>query len=424
MDENSGTELAIFRFSIIAPVINGLAGKPAKDYFQQAATKSYQVPGLGTREFAPRTLRHWCTLYRKHGLEGLKPSRRTDQGKFRALSRDTKDFILHRLSQCPTLSSTALYQEVVNAQLDTGRACSLSTVQRFLKTVPRPREDTDRKRFELRYANDCWQSDVMDGPYLKDKGAKKKAYLIGFIDDASRLVTHAQFSFAANSAALEAVLRTAIAKRGVPKRIFVDNGKIFQARQLRLACARLGIGLRYAKPYSAASKGKIERFWRTLRLQLLESIDSSAMTLDELNAELTAYLENTYHRRHHGSLEGKSPMERWLEDQSRIRLVDQMALSRAFLCEVVRRASKDATISVCQNLFEVPSHLAGSQVRVHYDPQNLSRVFLQEAEGSPFVPVGRLRKIDNSTIPRGRGKDAQAALPFAELFPTRKPEEV
>jgi len=424
MDEDSATELAIFRFSIIASVVRGLAGKPANEYFQEAAAQSYLVPGLGIREFSPRTLRHWHTLFRKHGFDGLKPSRRTDRGKFRALSRDAKDFMVHRLSQCPTLSGTALYREVVNAQLDIEGPCSLSTVQRFLKTVPRPKDDADRKRFELRYANDCWQSDVMDGPYLKDKGAKKKAYLIGFIDDASRLVTHAEFSFAANSAALESVFRTAMSKRGVPKRVFVDNGKIFQARQLRLACARLGIGLRYAKAYSAPSKGKIERFWRTLRLQLLESIDTSTLTLDELNAELASYLENTYHRRPHGSLEGKNPMERWLEDQARFRLVDPLALSRAFLCEVRRRVSKDATISVCQNLFEVPSHLSGSQVRVHYDPQNLSRVFLQEAEGSSFMPVSRLRKVDNSTIPRGIKTEGQTGLSFAELFPADKTKEV
>ena len=47
---------------------------------------------------------------------------------------------------------------------------------------------------------------------------------------------------------------------------------------------------------------------------------------------------------------------------------------RLFLARATRRVRLDATISLEGNLWEVPVHLRGRQVELHYDPFDWSRV--------------------------------------------------
>ena len=275
MDKNTKTELALFRFSLIAPLVNGSCEKSQKEYLEEICAKRYDVPGLGNREFSTTTVRYWLSLYRRYGLDGLKTKPRNDQGRFRHLSFEAQEFIKESLKASPGQTAIMIHQDLLNSRLSDKP--SLSTVSRFVRqlrnTLTEP--EIERKRYECRFANDCWQSDIMVGPYLLIDGKKLKTYLIAFMDDASRLIVHSQFFFTENYLALEETLRQALLKRGIPKKIFVDNGKVYQSLQLRLICARLGITLSFARPYSPSSKGKIERFFRTLRNSFLSQLDIS-----------------------------------------------------------------------------------------------------------------------------------------------------
>lgn len=401
MDKNTKTELALFRFSLIAPLVNGSCEKSQKEYLEEICAKRYDVPGLGNREFSTTTVRYWLSLYRRYGLDGLKTKPRNDQGRFRHLSFEAQEFIKESLKASPGQTAIMIHQDLLNSRLSDKP--SLSTVSRFVRqlrnTLTEP--EIERKRYECRFANDCWQSDIMVGPYLLIDGKKLKTYLIAFMDDASRLIVHSQFFFTENYLALEETLRQALLKRGIPKKIFVDNGKVYQSLQLRLICARLGITLSFARPYSPSSKGKIERFFRTLRNSFLSQLDiSDISSFDELNKLNTAYIEGTYNQRPHSSLNGLSPIERFLQDKEHLRFVEASRIQRDFLHEVKRRVSKDATISLNRKIFEVPQIYCSHQVKILYSPYDLSFAYISPPEGGELIRIYPVRTVENSMIPR------------------------
>ncbi|MGI6036171.1 MAG: DDE-type integrase/transposase/recombinase [Limnochordia bacterium] len=404
MDDKTRTELALFRFSLIAPLVSGTLQGSAKEYIEEACAKRYDVPGLGQREFSPATLKHWLSTYRRYGLEGLKKQPRSDRGHFRRLTAEAQQLIKETLKASPKRSAVAVYQDVLAANLT--NPPSLSTVQRFIKQTKDAlvEPEIERRRFECRFANDCWQSDVCIGPYLLLDGKKKKTYLVAILDDASRLIVHSEFFFEESYLTLEATLRRAFLKRGIPKKLFVDNAKIYHTVQLRLICARLGISLSFCRPYSPASKGKIERYFRTFRGQCLDSLDvTSVSSLDELNRLNTAYFEGMYNQRPHSSLEGDSPIERFLRDQDQLRFATEVQLEHIFLHEVKRSVTKDATISLNRVIFEVPQIYCGRQVTVLYRPKDLSHAYLQS--DSQLIPIEPVRTIDNAQIPRKQNID-------------------
>ena len=256
MDDKLRNESALFKFSLIAPVINGSLNEPLKDYLEKVCAKTYEVPGKGPRELSPKTLRQWLHTYRHYGIDGLKRKPRNDKGSSRALTSDVARAIHEFRQLYPKKTLTALYAELLAGGFLGLPPVSLSTVGRYLKKIDPPSEpEIERKRFVFEFANDCWQTDTLAGPYLTVDGRKKATYLIAFLDDASRLLVHGEFFFEENSRNLQIVLKKAILKRGIPKRVFADNGKIFDSLQLRLVCASLGVLLSHARPYSPASKG-------------------------------------------------------------------------------------------------------------------------------------------------------------------------
>ena len=106
--------------------------------------------------------------------------------------------------------------------------------------------------------------------------------MIAFIDDHSRLVPHGQFHPSEGIAAFMDSFSQALQKRGLPRKLYVDNGSAFRSRQLEFTTASLGIALIHAKPYQPQGKGKIERFFKTIRTQFLPFFKGE--TLDDIRA--------------------------------------------------------------------------------------------------------------------------------------------
>jgi putative transposase len=159
--------------------------------------------------------------------------------------------------------------------------------------------------------------------------------------------------------------------RGVPKQVLVDRGSPFVSSQLLRACAVLGVKLVHAAPRAATTKGKIERFWRTVRDGFLVEIDDG-IELAELNRLFSAWLEVVYHRRTHTET-GQTPLERF-DAAGAPPLPTPALLREAFLWSQERTVTKTATVSLHSNQYSVDAALVGRKVELVFDPFDLTRI--------------------------------------------------
>lgn len=372
-------DIALFRYGVIAELIHlPPATKGLYARIAQLADRDYTVPGSERTRFAPETIRHWLKRYRHGGFDALLPKPRADRGRSRAIPDALAEQLLSLKEQNPKLSVRLLiHQARADGAVPDSIALPPATVHRLLerhglmaKTQP-PANSADRRRFAFDKPAELWMSDVMHGPAVPDHNRRKrKAYLIAFIDDATRVIPYATFTHSENTATFLPVFKQAILRRGLPARLYVDNGANFRSQQLALVCAKLGVALIHARPYQPQGKGKIERWFRTVRAQLLAHLGADdTASLEALNRKLWAFVEGEYHHAPHRGLNGQSPLERWAQSADEVRYPDvTLNLDDLFLFEAKRKIQKDRTLSLHGAVYEVDAALISENVTVRYDP--------------------------------------------------------
>jgi transposase InsO family protein len=352
------------------------------------------------------------------------------------------DALLSLKDERPHLSIPQLIRAVV----DSGSAPAdvhipQSTVHRLLSRaglMHKPvaeHSNADRRRFAFAHAGELWMSDVMHAVSVGVEGqGRRKSYLIAFIDDATRLIPYCAFALAENTPAFLAVFKLALMRRGIPQRLYVDNGANYRSQHLALVCAKLGIALIHARPYQPAGKGKIERWFRTVRAQFLSRLVSAdTVSLEALNRKLWAWVEGEYHHSPHRGLEDQTPLDRWAMSADQLRLPDAHTdLDALFLFEAKRRVQRDRTVSLNGTVFEVDAALVGQTVTLRYDPgAPATRGVELWHEGRFLARVTPLDAYANCFVRRIRpsqGLDADTPAPaprntglvFRDLI-TRKP---
>jgi transposase len=220
-------------------------------------------------------------------------------------------------------------------------------------------------------------TDLMFGPTLKlATGKVIQTRLFALLDDCSRLIPHAQYYDSEKLCWFLDCFRQGLARRGFPEKLYTDQGKIFTSYHLQIVCANLGVRLCHAQPYAAFSKGKQERWFRTLQMDFeARLIIDPVHTLEELNARLWRWIEGEYHQRPHSALEGQTPAERFAQRALHLRTADpQTDWEALFLSRAQRRVRLDATFSLEGQLWETPLHLRGQLIQVRFDPFQWRRV--------------------------------------------------
>ncbi|MET1257617.1 DDE-type integrase/transposase/recombinase, partial [Aliikangiella maris] len=193
----------------------------------------------------------------------------------------------------------------------------------------------------------------------------KKTFLIAFIDDASRLITHAEFFYRDNTDNMINAFRTALYKRGKPERLYFDNGSNYTAKEILQACVRLNIRLSHAPVRDGAAKGKIERFFRGFRDRFLV-VHHSFNSLEQLNQMTQDWIENQYNNQPHHGIQMK-PLDRFNLDHSRIQyLPDNEFTDEVFFVEQERKVSSVNVFSIHNQKFECPVDLRGKTIQVRY----------------------------------------------------------
>ncbi len=394
-EHERNTEIALFRYGLIAQLIHDPPGAGAEEHLlREIAAKTYTIPYSKRSQVGISTLRRYLRLYRKSGFEALRPHERQDARQPRAIPEEVlKKAIALREEQPHRTTQTIVDILQRDPELKDKQLPNVHTLTTHLRQLGKSRyllAHTGRayKRFEREHVNSLWQGDLMVGPWLPDPtapGKKRRAYLFCFLDDHSRLVPYAEFFWDEALPRMERVLKVGILRRGVPLGVYVDNGKVYSSGQFDAACASLGIRRIQTAPYSPQAKGKIERFFESLRLMFMPEVETSSITtLDELNESLWAWLECVYHTHVHGETE-QTPLERYQTGMEHVRQADPELLRKAFLWREKRKVRQDATFSLQGNAYQVEAYLCGRTLDLLFDPFDLSRIelFLDK------VPLGK-----------------------------------
>jgi putative transposase len=380
------TEIALFRYGLIAQLIHTPPDQGQQErLLRQLASQTYQIPGTTRTQVSITTLRRYLKTYREHGFDALRPVPRTDTGAPRAFPPEVLAKAIALREEQPSRTTQTLVDIL---QRDESLSLPRSVNVHTLTTHLRQRGKTRRvlaqtgktyRRFERDHVNSLWQGDAMVGPWLPDPyapGKKRRAHLFAFMDDHSRLVPYSEFFFDEALPRMERVLKVALLRRGVPFAVYVDNGQVYSSTQFHAACATLGIQRIQTAPYSPEAKGKIERWFETLRAQFLPEVEASNLTtLTELNESLWAWLECGYHQHEHSETQ-QTPLARYTAGLAQVRHADPETVRRAFLWREKRQVRKDATLSLQGNRYQVEPHLAGCTLELRFDPFDLSQVEL------------------------------------------------
>ena len=378
-DTNHRHEVALFRYGLIADLVHLAPGtKGLYRRLEEKAAGHYFIPGTSRTRVAAETLRDWLKRYRKGGFEALMPKVRADRGRARGLPPEVVDALLSIKEGNPKLSvRLVIAQARASGEVPAELPLPPSTVHRLfvrhglMHTPGETASERDRRRFAFQKAGELWMSDVMHGPkVLVGERTRRKTYLIAFLDDATRVIPHAAFALCENTQAFLPILKQAILRRGFSERLYVDNGAHYRSHHLALVCAKLGIALIHARPYRPQGKGKIERFFRSLRAQLLTRLaPEDTRSLEALNRRLWGWLQGEYHHTPHRGLDGHTPLERWAQTAQDVRFPEpQLDLDDLFLFEAARKVQKDRTVSLAGVVYEVDAALVGERVTLRYDP--------------------------------------------------------
>ncbi len=397
---------ALFRLSVLGPLASRdrLEQGELKALLRELAAQSYAIPDSKRVFLSEKTIEGWYYAWKRGGIEALTPKPRSDRGRSK-MPDSLQEAVCAAKKENPGRSLRTIRQIVSVSGLAGTKALSRSSIHRLLQSqglsnLPGSAvQPVERRSFVAAYAGDIWYGDVMHGPKVLVNGRLRKAYLVSFMDDASRLITHSAFCPAETALEVEGALKQALLKRGLPIRLVIDNGSAYRAATLQAICARLEIRLIYCRPYTPEGKGKLERWHRTLRSGFLNELDMDKVRdIHDLNARLWAWLEEFYHKVPHSGIEGLTPLERYRKDLVRIRPLGTFAsrLDDLFLHRHERLVRKDGTVSYKGERFEVPFELVGKTVRLVVNPHTEQVLGIESDTGESLGQATPLDTLANT----------------------------
>ena len=388
-------DVALFRYSLIREAADPAVPKAERGLLVRAlAGRDHTGPNGERVRVGRSTIDRWIRQWRVEGFDALVPTPRAAQpttpASVLALSVSLK-------LEAPRRTAAQVVEVIRAAQ---GSAPSQRTIQRHfarlgLNTRPDGTPPIAFGRFEAAAPNDRWTGDALHGPRI----AGSKAYLFAFIDDHSRALTGYRWGHSEDTVRLEAALRHGLASRGIPRSAYVDNGSAFVSAPLLRSCAVLGIRLVHSRPGQPEGRGKIERFFRTVRDQFLVEIHARGVAdLIEMNRLFSAWVETAYHHRVHSET-NTAPLDRFVAGGPFV-IPTPAQLHEAFLWSEQRAVTKTATVSLHGNTFEVDAVLVGRRVECVFDPFDLTTIEVRY-QGRP-MGSGVARVIGRHTHPMAR----------------------
>jgi transposase InsO family protein len=367
--------VATFRHAVIGPVCaRALSRGDLAEALREIASARVRPPGAAlTKTYSVPTLERWLYAYRRGGLSALRPRGRSDRGRGRGLTSELKQLLCDIRREHPSASARLIVRTLeADGRLDEG-AVKPGTVRKLLRQAGLDRiavrdgsGPQTRLRWQAAAPDALWHGDVCHGPTLRLGGVRTPLRIHGMLDDCSRYVVALEAHASEREEDMLRVLIRALRLHGKPDAVFLDNGSTYRGEVLRTACSRLGISLIHARPYDPQARGKMERFWRTLREGCLDHLGEVA-SLADINQRLAAFLERHYHGEPHAGLMGRAPHTAYAPSERAPNLIDETALREALAVRERRRVRRDTTVSVLGRVYELEQgFLAGRVVDIVY----------------------------------------------------------
>ena len=390
-------EVAQFRFALIAPVIQGLyPDASATAYYKRVTASPLTLPDGSTVTYSYKTLEKWKSQYSIGGLDALMPGTRSDKGIPRALNEDAIAEIYRIKEEHPRMNATQIYTHLVRESFIPATV-SVDSVQRFIRhndlKSARDPNLRDRKSFEEDEFGKIWQADTCYLPHITEDGTSRRVYCIMIIDDHSRLLVGGELFYTDNACNFQKVLKDAIATYGIPDKLYVDNGCSYSNAQLSMICVSLGILLLHTRVRDGASKGKVERHFRTLKERWLYTLDINKITsLSQFNGMLKDYMRD-YNTTFHRGID-TIPLERYQASKDHPRKPESRQwLDDCFYNRITRKVRKDSTISIDKVCYDVPMQFISAKVEVRYLPDDMTSAYIL-FDGEKF-PIRQTSRNDN-----------------------------
>ena len=407
--------IAVFRAQVLGPVLCIDVGRrELARALRELASQRFSPPGSKvTRTFAASTLQRWYYRYRAHGLRGLRPEDRKT-GHAQQLTEEQRALIIAIRDAHPSASVPLILRTLQAEGRLTEGLVAASAVRRLLaahgldrRTLARAGK-RERRRWEAERPGKLWHADVCHGPPLVVGDRKVPLRIHGMLDDASRFIPVISARASEREADMLEVLLQALREHGKPDGIYLDNGSTYRGEALATACSRLGIALVHAHPYDPQARGKMERFWRTLREGCLDFLGELS-SLHEVQLRLVAFLDVHYHRAPHAGLMGRSPSSAWAT--RRLAAISEAELVDALTIREQRQVHQDGTMSVGGMIWEVEQGwLAGRVVTIARTLADVRSAPWIEHEGRrlPLAPVDPKANARRKRVPHRakRGIDA------------------
>jgi transposase InsO family protein len=363
--------IEVYKFGAISPVLYE-PGIRQNEYFRKLSKKGIEIPpGSGNIYYLHvSTYKGWLKKYNESGLEGLKEKTRIDKGCHRKLTSEIIQGISQVMEKTDVVSVKDLERKLLMKNYIKSEDICYETLRKYVNDhgLLTKGVKMERKKFEKEFVNELWMVDFKEGKSIKCGRYRRRTYFCGIIDDCSRFLVGHQWGVNEDTALFARTLKRAIAIYGIPKILYCDQGKVFLSIYIVQVCARLGISLVHAQPYSAASKGKIERFNGTISRMFYPLVeDFASLSIDQLNQQFSTFVNDIYHTKVHSSL-GQSPREKFQTGLSKtaIRRMDENQLEQFFLCSIKRKVRLDATVRINNIYYEVDMKYVGETVDIRF----------------------------------------------------------
>lgn len=385
IDNKKAKEIANFRYRLISPIVcrESIYFGEIADLIREAAGKIYQIPGSRKTRVSTRTIERYLRQYRQGGYDALMPKSKSPRStkipqEYFELALDLKRENLKRpVSQI--IEILEMSGRVPKGILKRSTLYDYFEREGLTKELGQ-KESKAYQRFSPKHRNQRWQGDTCHLLHITDTQNPKqkvKLYLIAWLDEATRIITHAQLYREEKSYTLEDCLKKAMLKLGIPEQVYVDNGKVYSSHHLQNICGRLGIHLSHTRPYRPQGRGKLERVFATVQRSFLPEIEimlkERTMSVDEINDYFFIWIRQHYHEKVHSATKQK-PMLAFESDPYPLRRVDLETLVDAFLVEETRKVDKTGVFRLNGTDYQAPLELVRTKVSVRYDPFDTSSV--------------------------------------------------